>query len=169
VVHAGDLRPISARGEVAEWNGTHWVTAAHELRFEDGRAVGLVSDTAGHVVELDRELPSGIILQDMRDLAFALLEADPVVGRSVEFTTFDPRSGKIDQERYDVLDETSVEIAGDSYDALRINVASGLDNESYLVRADRPRIFLQRVNDDGSEVESVTSLEILNRRSSRPR
>jgi S1-C subfamily serine protease len=166
VVRATDLSPISARGETADWNGTEWVTAEHDLRFDGGRVVGLLSDTTGRVVELDRELPEGIVLQDMRDLAFAVLQADSLVGRSVEFTTFDPRTGRVDQERYDVLDETSVEIAGERYDALEVNVATGLDNETYLVRAQRPRVLLQRTNDDRSEIERVSSLQILSRRSS---
>ena len=160
VVRAADLQPVSARGETAAWNGTEWMRAEHELRFDGNRVVGLVTDTAGHVVELDRELPAGIVLKDVRDLAFALLDADSLVGRSVEFTTFDPRSGKIDEERYDVLDETSIEVAGSSFDALRVSVATGLDNELYLVRATRPRVVLQRSSDDRSEVETVTSLEV---------
>ncbi len=165
VVGADDLRPISARGETDEWNGSDWVTRKHDLRFQPDRVVGLVTDTTGHVTELDRELPDGIILQDMRDLAFALLDADSLIGRSVEFTTFDPRSGQTDLERYDILGRSSVEIAGKTYDALRVNVATGLDNEDYLIRAAPPRVFLQRTSDDGSEVESVTSLEILPKRS----
>jgi hypothetical protein len=161
VVVAADLHPVSARGETNSWNGTAWVTAEHDLRFEDDRVVGLVTDTAQRVVELDRELPSGILLQDMKDLAFALLAADSLVDRSVEFTTFDPSSGRIDRERYDVMAEVEVEVAGRTYQALSLNVATGLDNETYVVRSQRPRIFLERVSNDGSEVERVTAVEIL--------
>jgi len=160
VVQAADLQPISARGETAVWNGTDWRTAEHELRFDGNRAVGLVTDTTGHVVELDRDVPPGIVLSDVRDLAFALLDADSLVGRSVEFTTFDPRTGRIDEERYDVLGEASLEIDGASFDALRVSVATGLDNEEYLVRAARPRLVLRRSSDDGSEVETVISIDV---------
>jgi hypothetical protein len=160
LVGASDLRPIFARGETTYWSGTEWATAEHDLRFENSRVIGLVTDTAGNTVELDRELPTGILLQDVRDLAFALLEADSLVRRSVEFTTFDPTTGRVDRERYDVMGERSVEVAGESYEALTVNVATGLDNETYIVKADRPRIFLERVSDDGTEVERVTALEI---------
>lgn len=160
VVHADGLAPISARGETATWNGSGWVVASHELRFTDGRVIGTVSDTTGHAVELDREIPQGIVLQDMRDLAFAVLDAESLVGRSVEFTTFAPRTGSIDQERYDVLGTATVDVNGASHRALQVNVALGLDNETFLVREQTPRVMLRRTADDGSEVEVVTSLEL---------
>jgi hypothetical protein len=160
VVRAGGLRPISARGETAWWNGSAWVTAQHALRFDQDRVVGLVTDTTGRTIELDRELPQGIILLDIRDLAFALLDADSLVGRSVEFTTFDSRSGEVDMDRYDVMESVTVETAGQTYSALRVNVATGLDNETFFVRADSPRVLLRRINDDGSEVETVTAVEV---------
>jgi hypothetical protein len=160
VVRAGGLRPISARGETAWWNGSAWVTAQHELRFDQDRVVGLVTDTTGRTIELDRELPQGIILLDIRDLAFALLDADSLVGRSVEFTTFDSRSGDLDMDRYDIMESVTVETAGRTYSALRVNVATGLDNETFFVRADSPRVLLRRINDDGSEVETVTAVEV---------
>jgi hypothetical protein len=160
VVHADGLRPISARGETATWNGTGWNVASHELRFTGDRVVGVVTDTTGHRAELDREIPEGIVIQDMRDLAFAVLEADSLVGRSVEFTTFAPRTGTVDQERYDVLDTATVDVNGTSHRALRVNVALGLDNETFLVRAQRPRVVLRRTAGDGSEVEVVTSVKL---------
>lgn len=160
VVRSRGLRPVSARGETARWNGSEWVVTEHDLSFEDDRVVGLLTDSTGHTVELDRELPGGIVLRDLRDLAFAVLEADSLMGRSVEFTTFDPRSGQIGRERYDVMGVDSVEIGDATYEALRVNVATGLDNETFLVRASPPRVLLRRISDDGSEVESVTSLEI---------
>jgi hypothetical protein len=58
------------------------------------------------------------------------------------------------------LEPTTVATAGRSYSAWRINVATGLDNETFFVRAQRPRILLRRVNDDGSEVENVTAVDI---------
>ena len=160
VVHADGLRPVSARGETATWNGSGWAVARHEMRFTGDRVVGVMTDTTGHAVEIDRALPEGIVLQDMRDLAFALLQADPLVGRSVEFATFDPRTGAIDQERYDVLGEETVDLNGTSHRALRVSVALGLDNETFLVREQMPRVLLRRTADDGSEVEVVTSLQL---------
>lgn len=160
VVDADGLRPIAARGETATWNGSTWVVASHDLRFTGQRVSGTVTDTTGHAVDLDREIPEGIVLQDMRDLAFAVLDADSLVGRSVEFQTFVPRTGTIEQERYDVLESTTVDLDGSSHRALRINVALGLDNETYLVREQAPRVVLRRTADDGSEVEIVTALQI---------
>lgn len=160
VVRAGELGPLSATGETASWNGSAWVTSRHDLRFQNGRVVGVVSDTTGRAVELDREVPRGIVLHDIRDLAFALLDADSLVGRSVEFVTFDPRTGETDHERFDVRGRVTVEAAGRSYQALELNVAKGLDNETLLVRATSPRIVLRRVGDGGGEVEEVTLLEL---------
>jgi hypothetical protein len=167
VVNAADLRPISARGETAEWNGTDWTTTEHDLRFDGDRALGLLTDSAGRTTEMDRDLPRGILLQEIRDLAFALLDTQALVGRSVEFTTFDPRTARVDRERFDILGPTSIEIAGDRQSALQLNVATGLDNETYLVRDEVPRVLLQRISDDGSEVETVTTMEILERGSRR--
>ncbi|HUF75476.1 MAG TPA: trypsin-like peptidase domain-containing protein [Longimicrobiales bacterium] len=159
VVHVDGLRPVSARGETATWNGSAWAVASHELRFTGDRVAGVVTDTTGNTRELDSEVPAGILLQDMRDLAFAMLQAGSLVGRSVQFTTFSPRTGTIDQERYDVLGTETVQMDGASYRALRVNVALGLDNETFLVRADRPRTLLRRTSGDGSEVEVVTSVQ----------
>ena len=160
VVHAEGLRPVSARGETATWNGSEWVVTRHDLRFTSNRVVGQSVDASGQTVELDREIPDGILLHDMRDLAFAMLEADSLVGRSVEFTTLAPRTGTIEQERYDVLGTENVQMDGATYRALRVNVALGLDNETFLVRADRPRVLLRRTSADGSQVEVVTSVEL---------
>jgi hypothetical protein len=63
-------------------------------------------------------------------------------------------------DRYDVMESVTVETAGRTYSALRVNVATGLDNETFFVRADSPRVLLRRINDDGSEVETVTAVEV---------
>jgi hypothetical protein len=159
VVRRGGLAPISASGETAWWNGMDWVTAHHDLRFEGSRVLGIVSDSAGSALELDRELPQGIVLHELRDLAFALLAVDSLIGRSVEFVTFDARTGGIDHERFDVRDSVTVEVAGTRRRGLEVNVARGLDNETVIVRAQPPRVPLRRVSGDGREVEQVTLLE----------
>jgi hypothetical protein len=159
VVRTSGLRPVSARGESSRWNGADWATSRYELRFQDGRVVGLLSDTTGLSVELDRPLPDGIVLRNISDFAFAVLDVDQLVGRSVEFTTFDSRTAEIDTERYDVLGRETIELDGNEYDVLRVNVAMGLDNEIYFVRAEAPRVRLRRISADGLEVEDVTLLE----------
>jgi hypothetical protein len=160
VVRARDLRPASAKGETQWWTGQRWVTSDYDLRFKNDHVVGVVRDTTGHSVELDRDLPRGIILRGMGDLAFALLSADSLVGRSVEFTAFDPDSGAIENERYDVRGDTTIAILGHKYGALRVNVAKGLENETLFVRSSVPRVFLRRVSADGTRVEEVTSMDL---------
>ncbi len=161
VVSADRLRPLSAIGQTAEWNGSGWATTRHDLRFEGDHAVGIVTDTSGQAVQLDRRLPPGILLRDISDLAFALLDADSLLGRSVEFVTFDPRTGLVGHERYDVRGTDTVQVAGRSYRALRVNVATGLDNQTLFVRSRPPRIFLRRISHDGKDVETLTSLRPL--------
>jgi hypothetical protein len=160
VVEATGLLPVSARGESSRWNGVDWATSRYELSFQDGRVTGALTDTTGITIELDRSLPDGIVLENMRGLAFAFLEAEPLVGRSVEFTTFDPQTGDIDTVRYDVLRSETMELDGDEHRVLRVNVAMGLENETYLVRSEPPRIPLRRISSDGTEVEDVTLLEM---------
>jgi hypothetical protein len=160
VVRSSDLRPISARGEASHWNGTDWVSAGYDLLFEDYRVTGLVTDSAGRAVDLDRQLPEGIIVESIRDLAFALLDSDDLIGRSVEFTTFDPRTAKVDRERYDILRRESLRMNGREENVLRVNMARGLDNEILFVRADQPRIVLRRISGDGAEVENVSDLQM---------
>ncbi|MDT8342163.1 MAG: trypsin-like peptidase domain-containing protein [Longimicrobiales bacterium] len=160
VVRLRDLDPVSVRGEVTWWRGGESVTASHDLRFQDGRAVGIITDTAGGRVELDRELPRGIILRSTRDVGLAVLRADSLVGRSVEFVTFDPWTGEVDHERYDVLEAATAQVRGQEHAALRVNVATGLDNESLLVRADPPRLILRRMSADELTTEEVTLMEI---------
>lgn len=161
VVSIDDLQPVSARGESARWDGDEWITSEYDLRFQDDHVTGLVSDTTGHTLELDRELPPGIVVRNMRDLAFALLDAqEELVGRSVEFTTFDPQTGQTDLERYDILRRETLDVNGSEYDVLRVNLATGLDNEILFVRAEAPRVVLRRISPDGAEVQDVTDLQM---------
>jgi S1-C subfamily serine protease len=168
VARAQGLRPVTAKGETTWWNGDGWVSSSYDLRFQDDHVLGAVTDTTGHTVDIDRDLPPGIILRDMSDLAFALLSADSLVGRSVEFSAFDPSVGVIEHERYDVRRDTTISIGGRSYPALRVNVAKGLDNETLFVRAAVPRVFLRRENDNGTEVEEITSLDLFPSREGGP-
>jgi hypothetical protein len=62
--------------------------------------------------------------------------------------------------RYDVLRSETMELDGDEHRVLRVNVAMGLENETYLVRSEPPRIPLRRISSDGTEVEDVTLLEM---------
>jgi hypothetical protein len=164
LAHLDGLVPVSARGETAWWTGESWKSAQYDLHFDGTRVRGLVSDTAGRAEELDRELPLGIILRDLKELAFATLRADSLVGRSVEMVTFDPASAETTHERYDILGTSDVRAAEQSYRALRVNVASGLSNVVAYFRAEPPRILLRRESEDGTSTEEVTLLEILPRR-----
>jgi hypothetical protein len=146
---------------VATWTDGGWQEAQHDVRFEGDRVVGVVTDTTGRGLELDRVLPRGILLRDMRDVAFGLLVADSLVGRSVEFATFDPRTGEVTGDRYDVLESDTLTVAGETRSVLRVNVASGLTNETVYFESQPPRVVTRRVSQDGSIVEDVTSLEML--------
>lgn len=159
IVSVDDLRPISARGEIVWRSGGDWQKAEYDLRFEGYRVRGILTDTTGRASELDRELPPGIILREMRHLAFATLAHEPLVGRSVEFVTFDSRSGEVTRDRYDVRDAATVRVAGRSYRALRVNLATGLSNSAAYFRVQPPRILLREEGSEEGDVEEVTQLE----------
>ena len=161
MVAAVGLRPISSRGQVSTWTGQGWQEAQYDVRFEGDRVVGIVTDSAGRGLELDRLVPRGVLLRDMRDLAFATLVVDSLVGRSVEFETFDPLTGQVGSDRYDVLGTETIEVAGVSRSVLRVNIAFGLTNETVYFERRLPRIAVRRVSQDGSFVEEVTRLEML--------
>jgi hypothetical protein len=159
VVQLARLEPVSARGEVTWWTPEGWSTSSYDMRFDGDHVLGVIDDTAAaRSQEIDVDLPDGIILHDVRELAFALLDTDELVGRSVEFTTIDPRTAEILHDRYDVLDQASVRVGDQTYDALQVNLATGLDNETLFFRTERPRIFLRRVRTDTGEVEEVTAV-----------
>lgn len=143
IVSAGDLRPISVRGEVAWWNGDDWLETRYDLRFDGYTVTGTVTDSTGAVREIDRELPEGTVLRSTRHLAFATLAEDSLVGRSVELRTFDARNGELSADRYDVRGTTDVSVAGREYRALRVNLASGLANSTAYFRRDAPRVLLR--------------------------
>lgn len=155
------LRPISSRGEISVWTDQGWRTEQHDIRFEEDRAVGVITDSAGQTLEVDRLVPSGILLRDVRDLAFATLQVDSLVGRSVEFMTFDPRTGEIVSDRYDVLGADTIEVQGEKKPVLRVNVASGLTNEIVFFERVRPRVALRRVSQDGASVEDIIRVEVM--------
>jgi len=153
--------PISARGELTWWTGEEWSRADYDLRFEDGRVRGVIRDSLGSARELDRELPSGVLLRDTRDLAFASLDNDDLVGRSVELVTFDSWTGELAHDRYDILEKTEVDAAGSSHAALKVNVATDLSNATAYFAVDRPRVLLRRESEEGLDATIVTELEIL--------
>jgi S1-C subfamily serine protease len=161
MVAADGLRPISSRGQFSTWTGDGWQESSYDVRFEGDRVVGIVTDSAGRGLELDRLVPRGVLLRDMRDLAFATLVADSLVGRSVDFETFDPLTGQVGSDRYDVLGTETIQVAGASRSVLRVNIASGLTNETVYFERRLPRIAVRRVSQDGSFVEEVTRLEML--------
>jgi S1-C subfamily serine protease len=151
------LDPISSTGEVTWWTPQGWQTASHNVRFEGDRVLGAVRDSTGRALELDQVLPRGIIMRNMRDLAFAMLDADSLVGRSVEFVTFDPWTGETANDRYDVLGEEEIDVDGAERPVLRVNVATGLMNETVFFERQRPRITVRRVSQDGTRIEDSTS------------
>lgn len=163
LVGMAGLEPLESTGEVQWWTDEGWQTAGHEIRFEGDRVVGVLTDSTGQSREIDRTVPGGTLLRDVRDLAFATLAVDSLVGRSVEFTTFDTRTGEVTHDRYDVLARETVEVVGEEREALRVNVASGLTNEIVHFDARRPRIVLRRSSQDGARIERTTRAEVVPR------
>jgi hypothetical protein len=159
IVLLDGLEPISSEGEIAWMTNTGWKEARHDIRFDDGRAVGIVADTAALTTEIDREVPPGVLLRDIRDLAFATLDADSLIGKSVEFTTFDPSTGTIVEDRYDVLGRETIDVVGEETEVLRVNVASGLTNQTVFFTLDPPRVAVLRVTQDGSRTERTTRIQ----------
>ncbi len=160
LVDARDLSPLSSRGEISWWADDGWRHADHDVRFEGERVLGILTDTTGRSLELDRTLPPGILLRNTRDLAFATLQVDSLLGRSVEFATLDPWTGELATDRYDVLAVDTTEVAGPPRPALRVNVAAGLLNEVILFQLGRPRIPLSRYTQEGVKIEEVTRVEV---------
>jgi len=160
IVRAGDLKPISARGELTWWTGEEWRQADYDLRFEDERVRGVIRDSVGSARELDHSLPSGVLLRETRDLAFATLANDELVGRSVELVTLDSWTGELAHDRYDIIEETEVEAAGRTHRALRVNVATDLTNATAYFAVERPRVLLRHVSEEGRDTTVVTELQI---------
>jgi len=160
IVEARGLRPLSSRGEVAWWTDQGWERAGHDVRFEGDKVLGLITDSTGRVLDLDRPVPTGVLLRDMGDLAFAMLEADSLLGRSVEFFSFDPRTAELTQDRYDVVGIDTIQVGGTSRSVLRVSLAAGLSNETIYFDRGRPRVAVRRVGDDGGLVEEVVCLDI---------
>ncbi len=157
IVAAGDLHPISARGEIATKRAQGWARADYDLQFDGDHVRGVIHDTAGAGRDLDRDLPDGVLLRGTLDLAFATMVEDSLAGRSVEFAAFDPRTGQVTHERYDVRDVITVRVGGKSYRAYRVNIASGLSNTTAYFEAEAPHVLLERVGEQGRE--DMTSLQ----------
>lgn len=160
IVERDGLRPLSSRGEIAWWTDQGWKTAQHDVRFDGDRVLGTVVDSAGNIVDLDRSVPEGTLLRDLRELAFATLEVDSLAGRSVEFESLDPWTGEITKDRYDVIGHDTIEVAGEERSVLRVNVAAGLDNETVFFDRTRPRVPFRRIGESGSLVEGIVCLDV---------
>lgn len=161
IMSAVDLAPVSARGEVEWRRDDGWHRTAYDLRFEDGRVTGSVEDSSGVVRQIDREVPPGIVLRDMRDIAFGALIAEPLVGRSMELRTFDAASGEVKLDRFDIRRRTTIEIGGEQVNALAVDVASGLVNERHYFTTDVPRRLLRREDAATGAVEEVIAYHVL--------
>lgn len=160
IVSATDLRPIAVRGESAWWDGSAWHDREYDLEFEGYRVTGTITDTGGTVRELSRELPPGVLLRSTRHLAFATLAEDSLVGRSVELVTFDASSGETEVHRYDVRGSTTVRVGDRDVPALRVNLASGLNNTTAYFRRDAPRVLLRRDSPGGDGAERLLELRL---------
>jgi S1-C subfamily serine protease len=160
VVSADDLRPVSVRGETGWWDGDDWHRKEYAFQFEGRRVTGTITDSAGHVREIGRDLPPGTVLRSTRHLAFATLVEDSLVGRSVELTTFDAPSAEVRRDRYDVRDTTTIRVAEQEWDVFRVNLASGLENATAHFRRASPRVLIRIVEGYGSAVEEVVDLDM---------
>jgi hypothetical protein len=163
IVRLDGLRPESSSGEIRWLTPEGWRVANHEIRFEGNRARGLVTDSTGQTTQIDQTLPDGVLLRDVRDLAFGTLAVDSLVGMSVEFTTFDPRTASLADDRYDVLARDTVVVEGVVQAVLRTNVATGLSNQTVFFTSGRPRVPVRSISQDGLRVEKVTRLQGLRR------
>lgn len=158
LVKADDLAPVSSRGEIERPNGDgSWRTASYDLRFEEGRVTGTVADEAGVVRQIDRDVPPGTVLREMRHLAFGTLavETDRMIGRSMELHTFDSPSAEMRIDRFDIRDRTTIRADGRARRVLVVDVASGLVNERHYYTTDVPRRLLRREDADFGAVEEV--------------
>jgi len=161
LVNAADLSPVSSRGEI-EWRiDGEWFRRAWDLRFDEGRVTGTVEDSSGVVRQIDRELPRGVVLRGMRDIAFGAVVADPLVGRSMELHTFDAESAELRIDRFDIRHRTSIEVQGELRPALAVDVATGLVNERTYYSPDVPRHLMRRQLADSGLVEDVVSFVVL--------
>lgn len=157
LMNAADLSPVSSRGEI-EWEiDGEWFRRAWDLRFAEGRVTGTVEDSTGVVRQVDRELPRGVVLRGMRDIAFGALVADPLVGRSMELHTFDAEAAELRIDRFDIRHRTTIEIAGQFRPAMAVDVAAGLVNERTYYSPEVPRHLLRRQLADTNVVEDVVS------------
>lgn len=161
IVSANDLAPVSARGEVEWLVDAQWRRTGYDLRFANGRVTGTVTDSAGVVRQVDREVPTGVVLRDLRDLAFGAVVAEQFVGRSVELTTFDAARAELTSDRFDVRSRTTVESEGSTVNALAVDVASGLVNERTYYTIDVPRRLLSRQHAETGAVEEVVGYFVI--------
>lgn len=164
LVRADDLQPLSVQGETAWWSGDDWLQIRYELEFDGYHVEGTIQDTAGGTRKIDRDLPAGVLLHRTRNLAFATLNTDTLLGHSAEFTTFDASSGEVRRDRYDIRRTETVDVGDRSYPALRVNVASGVDNSVGYFRKAIPRVLLRRRSDAGLDMKT-TELKLFGRES----
>jgi S1-C subfamily serine protease len=161
LMNAADLSPVSSRGEI-EWRiDGEWFRRAWDLHFDESHVTGTVEDSSGVVRQIDRELPRGVVLRGMRDIAFGAVVADPLVGRSMELHTFDAESAELRIDRFDIRHRTSIEVDGELRPALAVDVATGLVNERTYYSPDVPRHLMRRQLADSDMVEDVVSFVVL--------
>jgi hypothetical protein len=160
LVRADGLQPVSTLGEVVQWTDEGWLRAGYDLDFDGQQVRGLITDTGGRARELDRSLPRGILLREIADFAFGTLANDSLVGRSVEFVTFDPWTGDVTNDRFDVLEISTLTAAGEEYRALRVNVARDLSNATAWFTVDPPRVLLRREGPEGGTLEELVRVEV---------
>jgi hypothetical protein len=62
----------------------------------------------------------------------------------------------IANDRYDILGEEEIDVAGAEPPVVRVNLATRLINETVFFERQRPRDTVRRVSQDGTRIEEST-------------
>ena len=142
VYNASDMRPITSRVDIEFIDGAALQTGWRELKYDGERVQGAMVDQKQARRQLDKELPADVLL--VPSVAITFLQADQLVpDRMITFKTFNEESEAVEDGYIKVLKAEKITVAGESYDALKVEMKVGRTTATAHYTAAVPRILLR--------------------------
>ena len=142
VYNASDMRPITSRVDIEFIDGAALQTGWRELKYDGQRVQGAMVDQKQARRQLEKELPADALLVPY--VAISFLQNDQLEpGRTISFKTFNEESEAVEDGYIKVLKTEKISVAGQSYDALKVEMKVGRTTATAHYTPTVPRILLR--------------------------
>jgi hypothetical protein len=142
VFSAADMRPISSRIDVDYIDGAAQQSGWRELAYSADRVKGQVLEPRNTPKPIEKELPAGSLIAP--GIAFTFLHDSLIEpGRTLTFRTYNENTNGIEEAHIKIVKRENVTVAGNSYDAWKVEIKTGRTNATAHYTTTIPRVLLR--------------------------